>query len=773
MNLSRSLFKLILGNRLPRLDGKIIIQGPEKPVTIERDNWGIPYIRSESVTDGWFGLGFCQGQDRSFQLEVAQRVSRGTLSEIIGPLGLPVDRLSRRIGFHRSSVNQMSVLDGPTRSYLKAFTDGVNTGRLEGSSKKAHEFSILRCEPSTFEPQDALGILKLFAFQMGSNWDSELARLRILLNDGRNALEDLDPAYLTVYPDSSTLKPDKDQGNSVLKPLIEDIEAILSVIGQGGGSNNWSLSAKKTATDRPILSNDPHLSPSVPTQWYLASLHTSEWRMIGAAIVGLPGFVAGHNGFAAWGVTAGLADNTDLYIGNPCSNDQNTTNGKIRSFMEHIHIKGGGKTEELVTETNLGPVIGQSLGFPEYSITMNATWLDPVPFDTLVQLPKIRSFQEFKTSWKRWPFSAFNMAYADSNGNIGWQLVGDVPIRTSGKGTLPHPIAENWKDERIPIEELPFRYNPANGIIASANNKPTHNNGYKHHLGHDWVDGYRISRIVESLASRSDWKIQDSMDLQLDKKALPWLEIKEFVIALETNDPEVKLAVQMLSKWDGYLNENSPEASIYEEFLSQLIKSIAMDRAPNSSDWVMGKGFHPLSELTLFAARRVSHTVKCLRERPRHWFASSSWDEQIEKALSNSVKVLKETHGADQSKWGWGYTRKLTIPHFMSAKEPFNRIFNLGPFPWGGDTNTISQAASSPWNPFSKITTIASMRMTIDVGKWDNSRFILPGGQSGNVGSPHYSDMLPLWRSGKGVLIYWDQNKKSRHIRHKLVLSPD
>ena len=139
----------------------------------------------------------------------------------------------------------MAVLDQQTRSYLKAFTDGVNTGRLKGSSKKAHEFSILKCEPSTFEPQDALGILKLFVFQMGSNWDSELARLRILLNDGRNALEDLDPAYLSIYPDSSTLKPDKDLDKTILEPLIEDIEAILSVIGQGGGSNNWSVSAKK------------------------------------------------------------------------------------------------------------------------------------------------------------------------------------------------------------------------------------------------------------------------------------------------------------------------------------------------------------------------------------------------------------------------------------------------------------------------------------------------------------------------------------------------
>ncbi|PKB60835.1 MAG: hypothetical protein BZY65_00075, partial [SAR202 cluster bacterium Ae2-Chloro-G2] len=127
----------------------------------------------------------------------------------------------------------------------------------------------------------------------------------------------------------------------------------------------------------------------------------------------------------------------------------------------------------------------------------------------------------------------------------------------------------------------------------------------------------------------------------------------------------------------------------------------------------------------------------------------------------------------DQSKWGWGYTRKLTIPHFMSAKKPLNKVFNLGPFPWGGDANTISQAASPPWNPFSQITTIASMRMTIDVGKWDNSRFILRGGQSGNVGSPHYSDMLPLWVSGKGVPIYWDQNRQTKHIKHKLLLSPD
>ena len=82
-------------------------------------------------------------------------------------------------------------------------------------------------------------------------------------------------------------------------------------------------------------------------------------------------------------------------------------------------------------------------------------------------------------------------------------------------------------------------------------------------------------------------------------------------------------------------------------------------------------------------------------------------------------------------------------------------IFNRGPFPWGGDTNTVSQAASNPIEPTAEPLFTASLRMVLDVGNWDDSRFALPGGQSGNPLSPHYDDLLPLRRRGRGVPIAW------------------
>jgi penicillin amidase len=205
MKLSKFLFATILGKRLPKLNGEIQVEGSESQIAIARDEWGIPYIKADSIRDAWFGLGFCQGQDRSFQLELAQRLSRGTLSEIIGSKTISADRLSRQIGFHRSSESQFPKLDSATKQYMRPFCEGVNQGRANGTHNKAHEFTLLKCEPSVFTPEDTLSTLKLFAFQMGSNWDSELTRLQILLGDGEPALKDLDPEYSQCHPLSTTL----------------------------------------------------------------------------------------------------------------------------------------------------------------------------------------------------------------------------------------------------------------------------------------------------------------------------------------------------------------------------------------------------------------------------------------------------------------------------------------------------------------------------------------------------------------------------------------
>ena len=114
----------------------------------------------------------------------------------------------------------------------------------------------------------------------------------------------------------------------------------------------------------------------------------------------------------------------------------------------------------------------------------------------------------------------------------------------------------------------------------------------------------------------------------------------------------------------------------------------------------------------------------------------------------------------------------MTLRHALDRRRPLDRVFNLGPFPWGGDANTLSQASVPPLNPTGNPSMIASMRMVVDVGAWEESRFVLPGGQSGNPFSPHYADQLPLWRRGDGVPIAWSEDAVQRVTRQTLKLIP-
>ena len=169
MSLTGLLFHLLLGQRLPISGGTLEVPGAHGPVSIRRDGYGIPHIEAQGDDDAWYGLGFCQGQDRAFQLETLLRVTRGTLAELTGAEALPVDRLSRRIGFYRSAQAQLDALDGKVRAMLEAYARGVSDGAATGCRRRAHEFVLLRARPTPFTAADVLGVIKLMAFRLASN----------------------------------------------------------------------------------------------------------------------------------------------------------------------------------------------------------------------------------------------------------------------------------------------------------------------------------------------------------------------------------------------------------------------------------------------------------------------------------------------------------------------------------------------------------------------------------------------------------------------------
>jgi len=774
MNIARLLFRLLLGRRLPITSGALEVPGVKRPLLLRRDQYGIAYIEAEEDEDAWYGLGFCQGQDRAFQIETMLRVARGTTAELAGPEALPVDRISRRIGIRYAADQPAEAIDDETQRLLEAFCLGITDGARIGCRRSAHEFSLLRMEPTPYRPADVVGMIKLMGITLPSNWDTELARLKILTTDGPEALKALDPTYPEWLP--VTAPPSALAGRAVDR-LADDLAILTAATGLGGGSNNWALAPSRTVSGRPILANDPHLGPTLPPHFYLAHLRTPDWVVAGGCFVGTPGIFVGYNGVAAWGVTAGFIDNADLFIEEMGPDGRSVREGdrfvpcEVR--QEVIKAKGQEPFEEEILVTPRGPIISPALEGEVGAISLRATWLDPKLPKRLMQMHRSRTFEEFRRCFEEWPASSQNMVYADTSGTIGWQLAGEVPRRRKGWGTVPLAGWDpevGWEDEPVPFDEMPHASNPEIGFVATANNQPVQE-GTGPFLGVDWIDGYRVARIVEALDARHDWDLPATQALQMDQQSIPWRELRDTVLAIPPDTEEVRLALTLLGSWDGRVAADSTAAAVFEFFLAEMFQRVVKAKAPGAAEWALGKTFHPLVP-NMFPKRGVSFLVRLLREEPQGWF-ERPWPQELADALATVIRTLRGRYGEKPEKWAWGLVRPVTLRHPLGGRALFAGLFNRGPFPWGGDGNTVAQAtAPHPREPTSSPFAIAALRMVVDVGNWQENRFAMPGGQSGNPLSPHYDDLLPFWLRGEGVPIAWSPDAVARVTKSTMRLMP-
>lgn len=780
MNWSRLLLRLLLGRRLPRTRGSLRVPGLHASVCVHRDRHGIPLIEADDDRDGPFALGFCHGQDRAFQLEVLLRVARGTVAAMVGDAALPLDRLARRVGFHRAAVAQLPALDADVRGMLDAYAAGVNAGVTRGLARLPHEFVLLGIQPTPWTPEDTLAVTKVLSFKLASNWDAELVRLKVLTTDGPAALQALETPYPGWHP---VLTPVGASAGVAVDRLAEELATFFAWATPGGGSNNWVVAGSRTRTGRPLLANDPHLGANHPSHWYLASLRTSSAAVAGATFVGGPAFLIGHNGYAAWGLTAGLVDNSDLFLEEfgPDGVSVRAGDGSepCRVVEEVIAVKGGESVTERVLVTPRGPIISPALADTPHALSLRATWLDPLPTGGFFRVHHVKSFADFRAAFADWPVAAQNMAYADRDGHIGWQLIGRAPVRKKGHGILPLHGADpatGWLPDPVPYDQMPRLLDPPGGYLATANTRHQPE-GEGPFLSVDFIDGYRLMAINQALGQRTDWDVASTMRLQMDRYAPAWQEMRDVVLAAPVANEDVEVALDLLRRWDGDVAADSPAAAVYELFLVEMLTRITQAKAPQSWRWMLGAGLSPLTPYNFYCYRRTGHLVRLVREQPAGWF-SQPWPAVVAEALAAAVQRLEVLRGPRPAEWLWGGLRPLVMHHPLSKKPgPVGRflanVFNLGPVPYGGDADVINQAAVLPLFPLEPADNIASVRAVLDVGAWENSRFALPGGQSGNPLSPHYADLFPLWLRGDGVPIAYTPEEVRRATVETLVLTSE
>lgn len=747
-----------LGSRLPTLNGSVSAPVHGK-ATIRRDAHGVAYIEAQNDHDAFFSLGFVQGQDRAFQLELFLRIARGTLSALVGKDAIDADRLSRRIGFFRIGKAQLAGLDAQSLDDLEAFTRGLNFGA--GHGQRPHELKLLGARSTPWEPADVLAVLQFMTFGLSSNWDAELARLHVLQSDGPEALlalEAADPALLERDARALGRLASDIELLQAAEQFAHDAAQATSAARIGAASNNWVLAPSRTVTGRPLLACDPHLAPTIPAPWHLAHLRTPEWALSGAFFVGQPHNTYGHNDALAWGVTSGHSDNTDLFVEKLGPGGETALRGdqwvKCTVREERIEVRGAPPVIERVVETPTGPVVTPVVRAGGTALSLRGTWMAVRPIRAY-QLYRAKTVHEGRQCFESWPAEVENRLFADTQGNIAWQLGGDLPVRKKGHGLLPMPAWDDgagWEKEPLPFEKLPHAVNPAAGFLATANAAPPKTEAW---LGADWLDGARHRRIHELLEAKRGWTLDEAQAMQIDRTNIYWRDLKgPLLAAIDPPPTGGENAARLLKGFQGVVGPGSCAASVFELVFASLMVRAVKAKAPRAWRQAIGEGLNDVLEHGIMGLRRPAMLVRLLLEQPEGWFRGG-WREEIRGALVDAERQLTEAAGPDPHRWTWGTVRPLWLKHAMHKVPVLKNIFDVGPIAGGGDASTLWQAGSPFDHPLSNTIGVANLRMVLDVGNWEGSRWVLLGGQSGNPLSPHYADQVPRWEKGEVISMAW------------------
>ncbi|MEU1815313.1 penicillin acylase family protein [Streptomyces roseifaciens] len=388
-------------------------------------------------------------------------------------------------------------------------------------------------------------------------------------------------------------------GLTALSGTLDKIPALLGPSGNGIGSNSWVVSGQYTTTGKPLLANDPHLAPQLPSLWYQMGLHCTKtsaacpFDVAGYTFAGMPGVVIGHNQDIAWGMTNLGADVTDLYLEKVTSDSYLYDNKQVpfATRKETIKVAGGSDRTITVRSTRNGPVVsdrnselgkvGQDAPVKDpapdraegYAVALRWTALDAGrTMDALMDLNRATDFASFRKAAAGFEVPSQNLVYADTKGNIGYQAPGRIPVR-KGDGRMPAPgwdPAYQWTGFLKP-GELPWELNPKRGYIVTANQAVT-DKKYPYALTGDWGYGARSQRINDLIQSKikDGGKIStdDMQKMQMDnsseiaKLLTPYLLKINIKAENERETKYVREAQKLLQGWD-YTQEADSAAAAY------------------------------------------------------------------------------------------------------------------------------------------------------------------------------------------------------------------
>ena len=745
-----------MSSTAPNYSGRMELSGLSKKVEVIYDSYGVPHIYAQNAHDAYFSLGYTHAQDRLFQMVMIRRVVEGRLAEILGKDLVKTDKYMRTLSINKmaaeSSKQFMKDADEPVRKQVQAYVDGINSFIKHGSLPL--EFTLLNFKPELFTVKDVFSTIGYMSLSFTSALSDDPLITRVLHKTNNSYLKDFKLDSL-----SNAHRFSQSGEAPLLAGLLKQVRSLQDIVPMPiwEGSNNWVISGAHSKSGKVILANDTHIKYSQPSVWYEAYIQYPGFNLYGYYLAGIPFALVGHNDTYAWGLTIFPFDNMDLYAEkqNP-DNPLQVWNVDHWQTMKTVHqvirVKGEKNVTFDIHYSKHGPLLNDVYE----NITLKKDvpvnfWWAPLHFKTtaleaLYMINNATGLESFKKAMPLIDVVGLNVAYGDKAGNIALWATGKIPRRPPHVN--PHLILDgaSGKDDVLgfySFNKNPQWVNPPEGILNTSNNAPPAVDGVEY-AGY-YSPGYRSGRVKELLLSKPKWDLNGMKSIQLDTHSNRDLRLVRLLLNhLEQAGSNMKI-VQALNNWDGNYDTASTGAVIYTQWLYFVLRDAMQDE-------IGANDFHKLVGTYMLR----SSIEKLLNDKNSPWWDNVQTKEKenrsdiFQKSFAETAVALKNQLGRDVSRWKWGHVHQLINIHPIGRKKPFDKYFNVGPFPMRG-SNEVIDKESIVYNKKGIYPVISgpALRFLIDFADPVHALTIIPTGQSGNVLSPHYKDQAKLFVQGK------------------------
>ncbi len=724
--------------------------GIDKDIHILWNEYQVPYIYAETDHDGAFALGMVHAHLRLGQIEVAKRLAFGRMSEMFGVFMRNVDEALRILAPAGNVKNVLAAMPKETRDWVEAYTKGINHYKENLTPNNTpHEFKLLgidNSEPWTAE--DSIAIGRLFGTDV--HWMTWLEQLP------QSTQEDFARiwAYMHEVGHGGTVSfiPTKDNGK--IDKVKKDLSKLKTILQdtQKSGSNSIVIGKNKSETGSSLIANDPHLGFMIPNAWVMAALKCPSYEVVGMMPPGVPIFGFGRTPHFAWGGTNMRALSSDMV---------DVTDRPQEEFETHeelIKTRFWFSKKIKVRKTPHGPVLSDAKFFPKLKgKDIAVRWIGHENSDettALLKASKAKTWKEFYDAMPSFAIPPQNFLFAGKKGDIGYVLATQIAKRVKGHEehlVTPFDIYKQSWEEILNSSTLPHAYEPEDGFLASANNRPIET---EYPIGYFFPQDERIRRIKQRITQVEKWSVQALMRLQRDSVSLTSLELKDLIFE-KTKKFEDKWsadlieAADFLRQWDGSYSKDSKGAYLFTAFLVEFAPLL----------------YSKLKRLQDFEQFKNDAYFRDLLKRDVVKVAP----EDIAKKTAKALKKITQYYHDDKK---WGDVHRLELFHYLARLPILKYFYERFDFAHGGTRETIMKAAHPLTIEKHRAYYGAQSRHISDLSDLDENYFVLAGGQDGCINSENFMDQAELFTRGDYVKMPLTDEAVKVLFKYETILSP-